>query len=26
MNLIVGAFKPPCKISISLADGRTRKQ
>ncbi|KAK2387607.1 vacuolar protein sorting-associated protein 26A [Trifolium repens] len=26
MNLIVGAFKPPCKISISFADGRTRKQ
>ncbi|XP_027341366.1 vacuolar protein sorting-associated protein 26B-like isoform X2 [Abrus precatorius] len=26
MNFIAGAFKPPCKISISFADGRTRKQ
>ncbi|XP_058722618.1 uncharacterized protein LOC131594489 [Vicia villosa] len=25
-NLIVGAFKPPCNISISFADGRTHKQ
>ncbi|CAK8565238.1 unnamed protein product [Lathyrus sativus] len=26
MNLIAGAFKPPCNISISFADGTTRKQ
>ncbi|XP_048323874.1 vacuolar protein sorting-associated protein 26A isoform X2 [Ziziphus jujuba] len=26
MNFIVGAFKPPCIVSISFADGRTRKQ
>ncbi|CBI24336.3 unnamed protein product, partial [Vitis vinifera] len=26
MNYLVGAFKPPCNISISFADGRTRKQ
>lgn len=25
-NIIAGAFKPPCKISISLTDGSTRKQ
>ncbi|KAF3455222.1 hypothetical protein FNV43_RR05670 [Rhamnella rubrinervis] len=25
-NFIVGAFKPPCNISISFSDGRTRKQ
>ncbi|MCL7035102.1 hypothetical protein MKW94_010535 [Papaver nudicaule] len=26
MNFIIGAFKPPCNISITLSDGRTRKQ
>ncbi|XP_006593427.1 vacuolar protein sorting-associated protein 26A-like isoform X1 [Glycine max] len=26
MNIIAGAFKPPCKISICLADGSTPKQ
>lgn len=26
MNFLVGAFKPPCSVSITLADGRTRKQ
>ncbi|XP_043709345.1 vacuolar protein sorting-associated protein 26A-like [Telopea speciosissima] len=26
MNFLVGAFKPPCNISITFADGRTRKQ
>ncbi|GKV28834.1 hypothetical protein SLEP1_g37828 [Rubroshorea leprosula] len=26
MNFFVGAFKPPCNISISFADGRSRKQ
>ncbi|KAH7684367.1 Vacuolar protein sorting protein 26 related protein [Dioscorea alata] len=26
MNYIVGAFKPPCKITISFSDARTRKQ
>lgn len=26
MNFIIGAFKPPCSITISLADARTRKQ
>eukprot|EP00258_Populus_trichocarpa_P008562 XP_002314237.2 vacuolar protein sorting-associated protein 26A [Populus trichocarpa] len=26
MNFLVGAFKPPCNVSINLADGRTRKQ
>ncbi|GKU93575.1 hypothetical protein SLEP1_g7161 [Rubroshorea leprosula] len=26
MNFLVGAFKPPCSISISFADGRSRKQ
>ncbi|KAK7306830.1 hypothetical protein VNO77_44790 [Canavalia gladiata] len=25
-NFIAGAFKPPCKISISFGDGGTRKQ
>lgn len=25
-NFLAGAFKPPCKILISLADGGTRKQ
>ena len=25
-NIIAGAFKPPCKISICLADGSTPKQ
>ncbi|WVY93183.1 hypothetical protein V8G54_032271 [Vigna mungo] len=25
-NIIARAFKPPCKISISLTDGSTRKQ
>ncbi|KAJ6895339.1 hypothetical protein NC651_021749 [Populus alba x Populus x berolinensis] len=25
-NFLVGAFKPPCNVSINLADGRTRKQ
>ncbi|CAK7331905.1 unnamed protein product [Dovyalis caffra] len=26
MNYLVGAFKPPCNVSINFADGRTRKQ
>lgn len=26
MNYLVGAFKPPCNISISFVDGRSRKQ
>eukprot|EP00268_Persea_americana_P049321 TRINITY_DN5281_c0_g1_i5.p1 TRINITY_DN5281_c0_g1~~TRINITY_DN5281_c0_g1_i5.p1 ORF type:complete len:301 (+),score=45.61 TRINITY_DN5281_c0_g1_i5:274-1176(+) len=26
MNYLIGAFKPPCNISITFADGRTRKQ
>ncbi|TYH62697.1 hypothetical protein ES332_D07G137900v1 [Gossypium tomentosum] len=26
MNYLVGAFKPPCNIFISFADGRSRKQ
>ncbi|GMP99243.1 hypothetical protein CsSME_00046787 [Camellia sinensis var. sinensis] len=26
MNFLIGAFKPPCNISISFADARTRKQ
>ncbi|XP_034918597.2 vacuolar protein sorting-associated protein 26A, partial [Populus alba] len=26
MNFLVGAFKPPCSVSIIFADGRTRKQ
>lgn len=26
MNYIIGAFKPPCNILVSFADGRTRKQ
>ncbi|KDP34514.1 hypothetical protein JCGZ_11064 [Jatropha curcas] len=26
MNFLVGAFKPPCTISIIFADARTRKQ
>ncbi|KAF8009427.1 hypothetical protein BT93_J0422 [Corymbia citriodora subsp. variegata] len=26
MNFLLGAFKPPCTISISFEDGRTRKQ
>ncbi|RZC84662.1 hypothetical protein C5167_047447 [Papaver somniferum] len=26
MNFIIGAFKAPCNISITLSDGRTRKQ
>ncbi|XP_028758848.1 vacuolar protein sorting-associated protein 26B isoform X3 [Neltuma alba] len=26
MNFLAGAFKPPCKISISLADGGARKK
>ncbi|KAK4278767.1 hypothetical protein QN277_016567 [Acacia crassicarpa] len=26
MNFLAGAFKPPCQISISLADGGTRKK
>ncbi|KAL8136654.1 hypothetical protein V2J09_002655 [Rumex salicifolius] len=26
MNFLVGAFKPPCTVSITFADGRTRKQ
>lgn len=26
MNFIIGAFKPPCHVSVVLADGRTRKQ
>ncbi|KAF5202216.1 Vacuolar protein sorting-associated protein 26b [Thalictrum thalictroides] len=26
MNYIVGAFKPSCNITITFADGRTRKQ
>ncbi|THG19197.1 hypothetical protein TEA_010980 [Camellia sinensis var. sinensis] len=25
-NFLIGAFKPPCNISISFADARTRKQ
>ncbi|XP_008787026.2 vacuolar protein sorting-associated protein 26B isoform X1 [Phoenix dactylifera] len=26
MNFIVGAFKPPCNITITFSDGKTRKQ
>ncbi|XP_022756120.1 vacuolar protein sorting-associated protein 26A-like isoform X1 [Durio zibethinus] len=26
MNYLVGAFKPPCNVFISFADGRSRKQ
>lgn len=26
MNYIIGAFKPPCNITISFADGKTRKK
>ncbi|KAL6842123.1 hypothetical protein ACP4OV_028102 [Aristida adscensionis] len=26
MNYIIGAFKPPCDISITFSDARTRKQ
>ncbi|KAK4741949.1 hypothetical protein SAY87_025537 [Trapa incisa] len=26
MNFLIGAFKPPCNVSITFADGRTRKQ
>jgi hypothetical protein len=26
MNFIAGVFKPPCNVSISFADGRSRKQ
>ncbi|PKI73276.1 hypothetical protein CRG98_006214 [Punica granatum] len=26
MNFLIGAFKPPCNVSIIFADGRTRKQ
>ncbi|KAA3458949.1 vacuolar protein sorting-associated protein 26A-like [Gossypium australe] len=26
MNYLVGAFKPPCNIFVSFADGRSRKQ
>ncbi|XP_040995004.1 vacuolar protein sorting-associated protein 26A-like isoform X2 [Juglans microcarpa x Juglans regia] len=26
MDFLVGAFKPPCNVSISFADARTRKQ
>ncbi|RWR92918.1 vacuolar protein sorting-associated protein 26B [Cinnamomum micranthum f. kanehirae] len=26
MNYLVGAFKPPCNISITFADGRARKK
>ncbi|KAF3969538.1 hypothetical protein ACB098_08G144900 [Castanea mollissima] len=26
MNFIAGVFKPPCNVSISFADGRTRQQ
>jgi len=25
-NYIIGAFKPPCDISITFSDARTRKQ
>ncbi|OWM69094.1 hypothetical protein CDL15_Pgr025281 [Punica granatum] len=25
-NFLIGAFKPPCNVSIIFADGRTRKQ
>uniref|UniRef100_A0A1D1XLI8 Vacuolar protein sorting-associated protein 26B n=1 Tax=Anthurium amnicola TaxID=1678845 RepID=A0A1D1XLI8_9ARAE len=26
MNYIIGAFKPPCNISVTFVDGKTRKQ
>lgn len=26
MNFLLGAFKPPCNVSITLNDGRTRKE
>lgn len=25
-NYIIGAFKPPCNITISFADGKNRKK